>query len=267
MAGPPTLNLARPDGALDPLAYRKLQSVILHATDRAKRAAFMARARRAIKRKKDFEPAPSDITAARRGVVAGEMLLRLLQLDEHDPPTSVNRALPYVRACSFYAAGVALGGFLPMEKLEGSWHKAMEDMKSLPFRVHRKEVLACFRDFRPVAHFWAMLIIVHDVEDRGDSLPTDALPFEDLRPDTERTLPRFVAAAEVLARRAGVISFRRASSRRSSAKKKREAVLPLASTWRVRLPEHLRVSLRVPIPKISPYLKEVLAKTSRGETI
>lgn len=269
MAGRPILNLVQPDGMLDPCAYWKLMSIMLYPnpTERNKRAAFMRRVRRAINNKKDFEPSPADSRATHQGMVAGEMLLRLLQLDEYDPPASINRVLPYVRAPLLYEVGVPLVGFPPMNKLEGiRWKEANKAKMSLPISVHRKNLFSYFRDFGSVAHFWSMLFIVHDVEDREATLPPAALTFENFRPDNERSLPRFISAAENLAQRASVIPAHAAVTRHSSTKKKREGVLPLARTWDVLIPKPLREQLRIPIPKIYPSLEKVLSKTSKGDT-
>ncbi len=232
--------------------------MMAYPNDSGSRNAFRKRTTRARDRQQDFVPNINDVTQIKRGCVAGDILLRLLQLHEHSPPASVNRALPLVRATYLHEVGESLIGFPSTHQTE-QWSDELLRAKALTVHIHRAKMLSYFREFRSVSHFWAALIIIHDIESRTESLPVGAIPYPQLRMDQPDKTPNFIATADQLAQLASLVPFCEGRKYWSSPPKYRDGgvLMPPQKIWRIKIPDHLRVSVRIPIPAISPAIQSL----------
>ncbi len=229
----PTLDLWGSDNVLDPIAHWRIAAVMAYPSDRSKRYRFVEKGRRLYRQRDDklLKRALTEFRqAASGGRIAGDLLLYFLQMDEHHGAASLNRVLPLTRAALLHDARLPLEGLRQDDLQSAGWHDTREALHGHP--IHRPAMLAFFRTYRPVAHFWGAYEVAL-LEDRPD---LDFLKSPD-------NIPRFAALASALAQRAAKIPFNR---------KPREVLLPPHIVWNIRVPGALTEHFCVDIPPLSP---------------
>lgn len=236
---PKILPLTTSNNELDRFAVPRVWSVMWWPENEKRRRAFMT----ALRRNPEADGASDGDRhgAMVRGAIAGELLLRLIELHQHHPPGTMDKAVRLVRAAyinSIYEKNRSLRNrFDPLDRLDTFPNGMMEypnwqlirDGLSHPIR--RVALVKTFEAYRSVAHLWGALLIAHD-RDRADLMPG--------RPET---LPRFLATAEALAELAAHIPYGRGGSQR---------LLPTGAAWRFRLPPALVEAVRLHVPPLGP---------------
>ena len=141
-----------------------------------------------------------------RAVLAGGLLLTLIQLQENDFRHSLNRAIPLITPL--------------LERWEQPQAPAWTPDSHVAHRPHsRRKVLGAFNDYLSVAHFWAALI--HGGQHQRP----------DIWPGSNETVPRFLAYAE---------AFALQGSRLKWPGRDRRYTLDRRKIWRFHVPEQLR---------------------------
>lgn len=233
---PPILNLGTETGDIKPLAFALLLSVMSFPTDQKKRRAFMAHARRAYQAGHSIESLPGMSEAFKDGCVVGDCLITLLQLNEHEPSATLNLSWQYVRAALLHNAGRRdLKGLPRMENANVGL--AIDILAGEFGGISRPKLIAKFKAFRPVAHIWAAYILVYYRD------------WPDLFPESEQSLPRFVALTEAI--RDWVASIRMRNL-------KPQELLPSSTTWRIQVPLEVRESLTIEIPPVSEFARNAV---------
>ena len=226
----PRKDLRQDQTDLHPLAPFQVLAVMCHPADPWAQKAMIAKfevetgAGQAKRPKRSDNDVKQQVTEmAHRGNVAGDVLLYLIQLNAHHPPASVNKAAFLVDAA------------LPPWKQPGD--HAWRDRQDLDHTsLHRPRMLDAIRDFLPVSHLWAALILGQLTEDR-------------FGPNSNETMVQFLGTAMALAKHGAGILWRG---------KDRRVVLPSDVIWRFTLPRTLRQNLNVTIPPLNPSQLEVL---------
>ena len=212
VASMPTFDLRDQSGGLHPLAPFKVLAVMCHPTDRKMRERMLApvqretAARRARGKGLSHDQILREVQLrGNRAVLAGGLLLTLLQLRENGFHHSLNRAIPLITPLLDRWEQPAAGAWSP------DCHVA--------HRPHsRRKVLDAFNEFLCVAHCWAALI--HGGQHQRP----------DIWPGSNETLPRFLAYTEAFALR---------GSRLKWPGQDRRHTLDRRKIWRFHVPEHL----------------------------
>ncbi len=214
----PTFDLRDQSRGLHPLAPFKVLAVMCQPTDHKMRERMLAPIQRetAAQRARGKGLSHDQILRevqlrGNRAVLAGGLLLTLLQLRENGFRHSLNRAIPLITP------------------LLDRWEQPAGPMwtpdSHVAHRPHsRRKVLAAFNDFLNVAHCWAALI-------HGDQHQRP-----DIWPGSNETLPRFLAYAEAFALR---------GSRLKWPGPDRRYTLDRRKIWRFHIPDHLCETQRV----------------------
>jgi hypothetical protein len=176
------INLSNAQGELRPLAPFQVLAVMCHPTDRKMREQMLApiqlgtavqRPRRSGLSTNQFMKEAK--LRSNRGMLAGGLLLTLLQLQENGIRHSLNRAMPLVTSL--------------LERWEQPVAPTWTADSHVIHKPHsRRKVLDAFNDFLSVAHYWAALIHAgqHDQSD--------------IWPGSNETLPQFLAYADAFGR-------------------------------------------------------------------
>ena len=207
----PRLSLTDASGELKPLAPFEVLAVMCHPTDRKARRQMLALveaqtgvgpAKRPRLSDDEFEH-QVEAAAHRGGVIAGGLLLNMIQLHLQHPPATINRAMKMLHYL-----------LPPWEQPTGSgWEKGL-----IRTSTRRQRILDGFRDFLPVAHLWGARIYSGE---NGRS---------DIAPGSNQTLPTFIAYANAFAAMASRVPYRSPG---------RRLILPPNVVWRFVLREHL----------------------------
>ena len=209
----PVLNLKTADGDLHPLASFKVLALMCHPTDTRDRQTMMALIQRGTGVGMPRAAALTNDGFLRevtfrgnRGLVAGALLLTLIQLDENGYRASLNRAIPLIK--------ILLDKWVQLE--EQFWTPDCH----IGHKPHsRRRMLSAFNDYLTVAHLWAALL--HGGQQER----------EDIWPGSPKTLPTFLAYAN---------SFLRMGQKLTWAGRARHFTLPSKNMWTIVLPAGLK---------------------------
>lgn len=226
------INLRASKDAFDPRAPFKVLAVMCHPTDRRARAHLIKRLLMPVD-PETGDPAISSNgnplhqvgMASTQGKIAGDTLLSLIQLHHHYPPATVNQALALVHAA-----------LPPWNQPKGpEWHERYGEVRT---STQRARMLTALRQFLPVSHLWATLIVA-EVEKY------------DAWPGSNATLPEFLGIADALARYAKQIPWRG---------RDRQVVLPPEVVCRFSVPEAHRRRISLSIPLFNDKQRNALAQ-------
>ena len=209
----PSLDLSDGDGGLNPLAACRVLAVMCHPADIKMRERMLAPVQKATE---GLTPRRSGLDddefmrevqlRANRGILAGGLLLTLLQLHENGYRHSLNRAIPLIAPLLDRWQQPASSSWTPDCHVSHVPHS-------------RRKVLGAFNDFLKVAHLWAAL--VHGGQHQRD----------DIWPGSIDTLPCFLGYSEAFASKAAHLPW---------PGRQRRFTLPHTVTWHFRIPDDLR---------------------------
>ena len=224
----PSFNLRGADETLDAFAVSNVLAVMCFPADRARREAMLATVPRvtgqgtARRRPLSYEQFRTQLSRSiGRGMVAGRLLLNMLQVSENGGRPSLNLATRLL---------------LP---LLPDWVQPMPHIwPDHEWRTHyprsKSKMLDAYKEFRPVAHLWAAFF--HAYSWSGD----DDVWGQDMWPGSPETLPEFLGYADNILEKASRMRMR--GARAGFALRRSEA-------WTFILPAHLRRAKRlIPLP-------------------
>jgi hypothetical protein len=216
----PRFNLRRDGHSLDPLAHFKIRAVMCHLNDSVARERMLAPIQRATGAgtpKRTGVPKSEFISSlqpsAPRAAVAGGLLLARLQLHLNGYPPSLNNAMPLVKS------------LLPkwVGNSEFHWHPDIH-LDHRP--TSRRKMLEAYKEYLPVAHFWAALI--HSSQNEREDIWLDSL----------EKVPAFLAFAECFLEMACQLPRQRGE--RVAADMRRKA-------WVFIIPTHLKRDVNITV--------------------
>lgn len=206
-------NLSNAQGELRPLAPFQVLALMCHPTDRVMREEMLAPVQRETAVQRPRRSGLSNdafmrevILRSNRGILAGGLLLTLLQLHENGIRHSLNRAIPMVTSL--------------LEKWEQPVAPTWTADSHVTHKPHsRRKVLGAFNDFLSVAHCWAALI--HGGQHERS----------DIWPGSNETLPQFLAYAD---------AFSNMGSHLVWPGRDRRYTLDLQTIWQFQIPPDLK---------------------------
>lgn len=209
----------------------RLLAVMAFPADEKKRHSFKEACKRSRKCGLNAKATEAYRSAVAAGRAAGLALLFLLQLDEHDPPATLERALPYVRAIFLMDAGQeSLVGLPSSQQLTGAdWQQVHAALRG---KIHIQYLRRAFREFNSVGHFWTALALVY--LERMDGVD----------PTRPSMLPSFVNLSEAVRRKAENLRLKEPGGRGAR----------FPALWSVSMPVSLQQNLNIDVPPIRPAL-------------
>lgn len=209
----PFIDLISPAHGLDPLAPFKVLAVMCHPGDHKMRERMLASIQRGTRHGVPRRAALEEERflqevglRSKRAILAGGLLLTLIQLQENGLSSSLNRAIALMRP------------------LLESWEQPIgPEWSSTVHADHtptsRRKILRAFNEYLVVAHLWAAHFHAYH---SGRT---------DIWPGSNQTLPRFMAHAEYFADKGANLRW---------AGQDRRMTLLRRAIWRFGLPERLR---------------------------
>ncbi len=227
----PIFDLRDQGGGLHPLAPFKVLAVMCHPNDRKIREQMLAPIQRETAAQSARRKGLSHDQILRevqlrgnRAVLAGGLLLTLLQLHGNGYRHSLKRAIPLIAPL--------------LERWEQPVAPAWSPDCHVAHRPHsRRKMLDAFNDLLNVAHCWAALI--HGGQHRR----------ADIWPGSNEALPRFLAYSE---------AFALMGSRLAWPGRKRPYTLDRKKIWRFHVPEHLRETCDLQVLPLTDAQRAVL---------
>ncbi len=232
----PICDLCTSDEELDRLAMFRVLAVMVEPRNETARTQILTRIEKDTKINPDRRPrfSTDELWAfvrprLHKGVIVGDLLLYLIQTKREFGRTSLNLALAIIRTAT------------PRweQPVGAEWHDKRHEGR---LNQDRRTILGSFKRYQPVAHLWAAFVISE----------TEKLP--DFGPDSNETLPNFLALAEAIAKEAQGIYLQKSVRPGSRAK---QAALPRASMWRFKLPPAAQRVLKLKVPRLLPAARAI----------
>ena len=239
----PRLDLKSPDGGLHPLAPFKVLAVMCHPADPTMRQSMLARLhretgvgtpRRAGLQNEEFL---KQVTLRKnRGILAGALLLTVLQLRENGIRPSLNRAIALVQS--------------QLDKWQQpdapDW---TPDVHVAHIPHSRRKILDAFGEYLSAAHLWAAFL--HGLQHDRD----------DIWPGSNPTLPRFIAYAEAFADKGARLPWNG---------RDRIFTLPREIIWRFGIPDQCKMTrpvVALPLNNAQRAILDTLASPNKAEKL